>query len=156
MITIRDYVYGTLIAGIVGWFTWYTIHERHLGAAKELAAVQAENARVTKAAEDRIAQLTAQYDAAQKQRDEIYANALVSERSAHDADLARLRNAADHQSHPVLPGSGGAEGKPDAAGGTESFGGLGGVALELADALRHDDDLLNTCRAERAALAGKP
>lgn len=154
MISIKDYIYGAAVVALLVCFGWYTVHERNIGKAHELAAVSAENARVTAAANAKIATQVADYSAKLKESDAAYSKALADEQSAHSADLQRLRQlAANHQGHPVLP-SPGAPAAPSGSGGSSLIG-LGYVSAELAAALHDARDDLFQCYAERGALTGK-
>jgi hypothetical protein len=141
-----------------GAFGFYFYHK---GKSAELAAAAAENARITKAATDRIAALTSTYNLALSASEHQYETSKAAADQQHIADLARLRAATAHQGNPVLRGAAGSGGEPDSAGGTAGAGSVGDlsaaavVSSDLAAALRADDDLLNLCRADRDALTGK-
>jgi hypothetical protein len=162
LIPSRVWEYLGIVLALSIAFGAYTLHERRLGAAHELAAVVAENAAVTAAADQRIADLTKDYTAKLKgAQDAFLQNALAADKQ-HAADVDRLRKlAAYYQSHAVLPSAGGTGAEPDPTAGSGSAGGVGvvyidaNVPLDLASALRHDDDLLAVCRAERDSLTGK-
>lgn len=59
-IGIKDYCYAAVIAAVIGAFTWYTIHERNIGADEALApvAVIAHKAEVQVAVGTAIAKST--------------------------------------------------------------------------------------------------
>jgi|SRR5271165_830651 len=159
LIPFRDYFYAALAAAaLVFWFHHDHV-EQQKGAAHEVAAVQAATAKVTAAAV-----------AANKLKDSEYASNLAKVQSGyeeelgldagqHDADLQRLRDA--DQNHRGANTAVGRAASPTArpATGAGSTGGLGDVpaklALELADALRHDDAELHACWADRDGLTGK-
>lgn len=79
LIPVKDWLYVGAILALLAGFGWYTAHERNIGKAHELAAVAAEAAAQTKAAQ-------AKADAAEH---------------SHDSELAAL--SAYRDSHPDLP-----------------------------------------------------
>jgi len=159
LVPFRDYVYAALVAAaIVFWFHHDAVEQKK-GAAHEIAAVQAATAKVQAAAEAQIKQNDSEYASNLAKVTSGYEEELSLDAGQHDADLQRLRDADKSHSgaHPAVGSAGPAH--AGSATGTASTGGLGKVpaelALELADALRHDDAQLKACWAERDGLTGK-
>jgi hypothetical protein len=147
LVPLRDWFYGAIAAAAV-------IFALDLHHKLEVAnQIRAESAAALATAQKTIATNTADYKAAVSTVEAQYAKDMSAASQQHNADLARLRARAAGKAGPVLPG---APGTP-AAGpqGDSSFGGLGELALNLADALRADDAALIACYADRNALTGK-
>lgn len=159
LIPFRDYVYAAIaIAAVVFWVHHNHVEQR-VGAQREVAAVQAATAKVQAAAAATIKQKDSEYASNLAKVQTDHESQLTANADQHNADLQRLRSS--YQSHgganTAVGSTGGAA--PGPATGAQSTGGLGdvpaGLALELADALRHDDAELQACWNERDELTGK-
>lgn len=158
LIPSKDWLYIAAIVALLSSFTAYTIHERHVGAAHQLAAVARASAKAEAAAKQQIQDLTDQHSRDVTAITGAYNHAIQTASVERDSDLKRLRDFdAYRKAHPALDGAGGSV-TSDGAGG-QSADGLGavpaGLAAELADALRQDDAALRACYADRDSLTGK-
>ncbi len=159
LIPFRDYAYAALAASAV---VWYNVHIHNLEVAhdaKQNAAIAAETRKVTDAANAKMAQTVADYEAANEQEEANYAITVKADIDQHNLDVQRLRDAtaAKGDSSAVLGSA--PSSAPAASGGDQSLTGLGSVpanlALEQADAVRQDDAALAKCYADRDSLTGK-
>jgi hypothetical protein len=156
LIPLKDWLYAGLLIIVIA----FSVHEyREIeakGAAKEAAAVQAVSSAVQAQAKKTNDKLTADYSAAVVTVGENYAKSMQSAATAHDADLKLLQRRAASSGGSGNSAVAGAAGTAAPSGaGNEGFSGLGGVALELATALRADDAALAQCYADRDSLTGK-
>lgn len=159
----RDWAYlGAAVAAIV----FYNVHVHNLvvaGQKAQVVAIAAASAKVQAAADAEMARVTADYHDKLIATEKTYAQNILDNGAAHAADLKRLQQLANsyRDANKALHSALGSEGKPDTGGGAGSAEGVGqlsefaSVSLGLADALRGDDALLTTCRADRDALTGK-
>lgn len=154
LIPLKDWVYVAAIVAIVSVFTWYTVHERHVGATHELAAVTKAGHKAEDAAEQRIKTLTDQHAIDVAKVEENYENLLKTADDQRVSDLQRLRNAdAYRKTHSVLGSTSGAG--TQTTSGTTCLNPLESISAELADALRRDDAALAACYVERDSVTGK-
>lgn len=163
--SLKDAIYGGIIIALISGGLWFIHHERSIGAAEEVAAVQRASAKVQAAAEKKIIAQTKQYKKAQTQDETTYETNLSLARTQRDSDRARLERLLHRQAdrcstYPVLRGSP-SEPAPQSqvrqgAEGSESLSGaLGSDAVGLAKAVRDLSASLEVCEAERSALTGK-
>lgn len=161
LIPIKDWLYTGIIAALLIGFWYYTVHERELGAAREMAALQASSAKLQVAAQKQVAETAANYATTlntiqEKQSDEIKMAA-----AQHDADARSLLYYDTYRRlHPALgsPASGpGTAGAGSSVAPTDDgrFSSLEQVALGLAGAARSDAGSLTACMADRDALTGR-
>lgn len=151
----KDLLYCAIIIAAGSGFWWYTVHERHVGAAKNMAAVQAASKKADTVAQKKIAQLTAQHTEDVSNIEDHYETLIKSADAQHDSDLERLHNAArgsTTDSH--VESSSGSQSAADLW--RQRFVSVGDVSEQLATALRKDDAALKACYAERDSLTGKP
>lgn len=150
----RDILYGVIAAAAVAFWFYHNHVEQAKGAARVQAAVTLATARAQQAAQARIAALTRENAATQRQVESTYEKALVVATHQRAADVRRLRQYEIYrQTHRMLGGA--ASPSAQAHGGPEGFSGLASVSISLANALREDDAALAECWADRAALTGK-
>jgi hypothetical protein len=160
-VPLRDYIYAAAIIILLIAFGWYTVHERDVGQAKEIAALRASSDKLLANANKTIATLTAQHAAEVAQVKENLNAQIQAANAQHDSDLQRLRAYdAYRHSHPALPGAvaGPAASTANASGSgslDERLTSLELVALQLAAAGREVDASLTACLADRNALTGK-
>lgn len=159
----RDWVYAAIAVGAIGY---YNVHVHNLttaAVAHELASIQKTSDALKAQAVAKVAALTADYNRQLTAAQEKYAQDTQAATVAHDADLQRLLQLASAYRHAdrAVPSSPGTSGQPSTSARPDSAGSVGSlpqglnVSLGLADALRFDDNLLATCRAERDTLTGK-
>ena len=158
----RDYAYAALAVAAVSWFLVHDHNERVIGAKREAAAVAAASAKTQAAAAAAVKQLNDTYSVQVKEITDGFQIQLAAAAAQHASDVERLRERASADGdggRSVLRGAAGSQqGKATGAGGAgaEGLGDVpGALALELADALRHDDAALTACYADRDALTGK-
>jgi hypothetical protein len=77
LIPVKDWIYAGIIAALLAGFGWYTVHERNLGAAHEVAAL--------KTSSDKLQQQTAVQTA------ELQAKATMAEQ-AYDKEVNNLNS----------------------------------------------------------------
>lgn len=152
---------AALIAGM--WFAWV-----HHGSVRYRAGIAAQQAADTKAfaaleaaANARIANLTAQYNAASQQLQEKADAQVQADAAQHSADLKRLREYdAYRKAHPDVQGAPGlGQAAPAGNGSAQQDEGftqrLELVSSELADSVRDGIAALTLCMAERDLNTGK-
>jgi hypothetical protein len=162
LVPIKDWVYLSLILALIGGFVSYTIHERHLGAAHEVAALKKSSNTLQAAAVKHNAEIAKAYAASSSKIVGDLNAQLKTASDQHDSDAQRLREYDTYRSaHPAVGSAGSAVGV--VAAGNESSNGLDQrlasleqVALGLATADREVSDSLTACIAERNSLTGKP
>lgn len=157
----KDLLYGGLIVALLIGFGVFVHHERALGAAHEVATLQASSAKLNAAADAKVAALTAAHNQENEE------NATVREAQlragvALSAQLGSVRNSFDayRRSHPDVAGPAGG---PAAAGGGEcgatSCGDLASQLLQAgSDLARSNADLsavLQSAQRDRDSLTGK-
>ena len=158
---IKDILYASIILLLLGGFGWYTIHERDIGEAKEVAALKASSEKLQAAADAKVAQITAQHTTEVTTIKETYETALTADSAQRSSDAQRLRNYDAYRSAHGAVGSaspGPSTGGPVQSGTGSSdaiFSRLESVAGELADSARNANAALSACIADRAALTGK-
>lgn len=154
LVPLKDWLYVAAIVAIIGLFSWYTVHERHIGAAHELAAVTKASDKAKADAEKLVKDLTDQHATDVAKIEDTYEHALATADSQHASDLQRLRNAdAARRAGTMLQGA--SSNSPQTDGGAAGLSPLESVSAELADALRRDDSALTACYADRDSLTGK-
>lgn len=157
----KDLAYGAAIITLLIGAGVFVHHERALGAAHELAALKASSDKLNKAADAKVAALTADHN----QENEENANireAQLRAGVALSAQLSSVRNQFDayRRSHEAV---GGAAGGPAAAGsgecGAQSCGDLASQLLQAgSDLARSNADLtavLQSAQRDRDSLTGK-
>lgn len=150
----KDYVYGAIIAALLGWFGWYTYHERHVGAQETVAAVQKASKKAEATAEKQVQKLTNEHAADVAAIEDKYEGMLSDADDAHNADLQRLHDAERYrQANSAVART--LSAPAQAPSGTDSTKRLESISAELADALRKDDAALEACYADRDSLTGK-
>lgn len=159
----RDWAYaGIAVAAVI----FYNVHVHNLvvaGQKQQAVAIAAASEKVRTAADIEKATMTADYTARLAATQEKLDENIKANAAAHAADLAKLQLYADreHSRDAALLGAASSGVQPGSPGGSGSAEGLGQlpefaiVSLGLADALRTDDGLLASCRADRDALTGK-
>lgn len=160
LIPLKDWIYLAILILLGCGFWYYTVHERKIGAAHEIAAVTKASDATKRQAQATIdtnaAQYAANLKASQEKRD-----ADVNAAAAHAADLGeRLRYYETHNGgNPVLQGPT-APGTPAAAcSGSDSevvvpraiYEGL----INVEAATEHDQPIIVSERSERDSLTGK-
>jgi hypothetical protein len=154
LIPLKDWLYIAAIVAIISLFVGYTMHERHVGAVHELAAVTKAGAKAEAAVEAKIKTLTDQHAATVADIEDKYEGLLKDADNQHGSDLQRLRDADTYRkTHSLLPSAGSSAAQADSGG--AGLTGLESVSAKLADAVRRDDAALNACYADRDDLTGK-
>lgn len=162
LIPLKDYLYGALVSALLIAFGVYTHHERTVGAAHTIAAVEAESNRQKQVTAAAVKATATQYTAQISQVKSVYETQITAAASQHDSDAVKLRNyeTRHNGSNPVLQGS---SNGPSPASGIPSSAPEGNVSNdpvrestpELADAVRTLDAALSMCVADRNSLTGK-
>jgi len=151
LIPLKDWLYVGAIVALLTAFGCYTVHERRIGAAHEVAAVQAASEKTKAEAQETIDRLDKEYGIALATIQEKQDEQLKAAATNADDLTRRLRNyQATHGSCPVLPSPAApASGEAPAAGSVES------AIEQLISAAEHDLAVINAERAERDLLTGK-
>ena len=92
LIPLKDWLYVAAILTVIVGLTSYTVHERRVGAAHEVAALKASSDKLNAAADAKIAALTKEHAATVAQVESKLDAQLQSALTQHDADLKRLRD----------------------------------------------------------------
>jgi hypothetical protein len=66
MIPFKDWIYGGVIVALLAGFGWYTVHERNLGAAHEVAALQASSEKIQQETDKKTTALKTRADMAER------------------------------------------------------------------------------------------
>jgi hypothetical protein len=162
LIPLKDWIYLSLIAALLGGFAAYTIHERNLGAAHEVATLKKSSDELQAKAAAHVAQVAKAYSTASTVNLENLNAQLKAASDQHDSDAQRLREYdAYRRAHPAVAsaqtGSGiGVSGGSGTSEDDGRFASLEQVALQLATAGREVNSSLSACMADRDALTGKP
>jgi hypothetical protein len=162
LIPLKDWIYGGIIVAILAGFGWYTVHERDLGKASEVAALKKSSDELQAKAAAHVAQVAKAYSTASTVNLENLNAQLKAASDQHDSDAQRLREYdAYRRTHPAVAsaqtGSGfGSAGSQSSNGYDEQFASLEQVALQLATAGREVNASLAACMADRTTLTGKP
>jgi hypothetical protein len=162
LIPIKDWVYSGIIIAILAGFGWYTIHERDIGKADEVAALQKSSQALQAKAAAHVAQVAKAYSTASSVNLENLNAQLKAASDQHDSDAQRLREYdAYRRAHPAVASAqtGSGAGSSGGSGTIEDdgrFASLEQVALQLATAGREVSAALSACMADRNALTGKP
>lgn len=114
MVSIKDWLYAGLIVALLGGFGWYTIHERSIGEAHEIAALKISSDKILKDTAAQTAALQVKATTAEKAyADEHQAlQTYVSSRPVQSVRLCSNTN-----SDQIVPGSAGIVAR-NAAGGS--------------------------------------
>lgn len=161
LIPTKDYIYAAIIVALLAGFGWYTIHERHIGAAKEVAALKVSSDELNRKADAKIVKLNTEHATQVATIIGVIDNERKANVSAAASDADRLREYdAYRRSHPAVgsPASG-PKNQSDGSGSADrnadrSFE-LEQDALNLADAGRSVLTALKSCMIERDSLTGK-
>jgi hypothetical protein len=152
LIPFRDWIYGTIIVG-AGILVWHT-YNKYEAAVKYQETVKAESKVALDTANQRITDLTADYDKGLKANEVVYENELAAASQQHTADSNRLRQlSAARDADAVLHGSAGTA--AEAAAWAERVSALESISQGLADALRQDDAQASECWRDRDELTNK-
>jgi hypothetical protein len=152
LIPIKDWFYGALIVGF-GVLCWH-YHEKYINAVNYAQTVKAESAQTKKDADQRIADLTKDYDKGLAANKVIYETELADASKQHAVDADRLRAlAATRGKDPVLSGTDGLAAA--IAGWSYRVSRVEHISDDLAVALRLDDAAATECWRDRDALTGK-
>lgn len=157
LVPTKDWLYGALVIG-VAVLCWH-FYDKYESAVNYQVTVKAESKAALDAANQRIKDLTSDYESKLKTSEAAREQDRQAAAAQHNSDLQRLLAASARQSGSGVQGPGG----PGSGGptGSSSLGGVGSlstglqVLLGLADALRHDDSELSACWRERDSLTGK-
>lgn len=161
LIPIKDWIYLGAILALLAGFGVFVHHERTVGAAHEIAALQQSSQKLQAAADAKVAQLTAQHTADITANKVVYETQLTALSSQRASDAQRLREYdAYRRARPSVPdtanGPGAATVIPGSAvGSVQRDERLEQVALDLANAAGDAAAALKSCMAERDTLAGK-
>ncbi len=162
LVPLKDWVYLSLILVLMGGFVSYTIHERHLGAAHEIAALKKSSDELQAKAAAHVAAVAKSYSTASTSNLETLNAQLKIASAQHDSDAQRLREYdAYRRAHSTVAsaqaGSGvGGQGAGSSSEDDGRFSSLEQVALGLATAGREVNSVLSACMSDRNALTGKP
>jgi len=96
----KDWLYGGIIVVLLAGFGWYTVHERHAGAAHEVAALKASSDKLQAQTAVQTAELKAKATMAEQAYDKE-----VNSLGALPAPVVRL--CVNSGSHPIVPAGGG-------------------------------------------------
>ena len=91
LIPTKDWVYLSLIMVIIGFTGYYTIHERHVGAAHEIAALKKSSDELQAKAAAHVALVAKAYATASTSNMETLNAQLKVASDRHDSDAQRLR-----------------------------------------------------------------
>ena len=155
---LKDYLYGAALLILVAGFGWYTVHERDLGKARELAILQESSQKLQAAADAHVAALVAQHDHEVASLKGTYENQRIIDSAQRISDAQRLHNYDAYRSAGTpVPGASGGPGNPPVSAGSSSadvvrFERLEQVALGLAAAGRAVSASLTECEVERDSL----
>lgn len=161
LIPTKDWIYLSLIIAVLIGFGSYTIHERHVGAAKEVAALTKSSDELNRKADAKIVKLNTEHATQVATIIGVIDNERKANVSAAASDAQRLREYdAYRRAHPPVgrPASG-PQDQNDGSGSADknadrSFE-LEQDALNLADAGRSVLTALGSCMIERDSLTGK-
>jgi hypothetical protein len=66
LVPVKDWLYGGVILAMLAGFGWYTVHERNLGAAHEVAALKASSDRLQQETDKKTTALQTRADMAER------------------------------------------------------------------------------------------
>jgi hypothetical protein len=162
LVPLKDWIYLSLIVALLGGFVSYTIHERDIGKAHELAVLKKSSDELQAKAAAHVAQVAKAYSTASISNLETLNAQLKTASDQHDSDAQRLREYdAYRRAHPAVASAqtGSGTGGQGGSGANQDDGQLSSleqVALGLATAGREVNAALGACMADRNALTGKP
>lgn len=162
LVPLKDWIYGGIIVALLAGFGVYTVHERHLGAAHEVAALQKSSAALQAKAQEHIIEVAKAYTDSFNANEEKLNAQLQAASDQHDSDAQRLRDYDAYRSaHSAVARAANAPATPvSGASGTDDLeqriASLEQVALSLADADRQIEAALAACIRDRDSLTGKP
>jgi hypothetical protein len=110
----KDWLYGGIIVALLAGFGWFTVHERHAGAAHEVAALKASSDKLQAQTAVQTAELKAKATMAEQAYDKE-----VHSLDALPTPIVRL--CINSGSHPIVPAGGGAK-SGNASAGTSAAG----------------------------------
>ncbi len=157
----KDLVYGGIIIALILSGIYEVHHLKAEGAAHEIAALQKSSAALQADAAKQVAETATNYATTVATITEKADEDAKASTAQHESDAQRLREYDAYRSqHPALASAGSgsndaAKGAPGDNGVERSLDGLEQVALNLAAALRGDQDALAECMADRDGLVGK-
>lgn len=161
LIPTKDWIYLSLIIAVLIGFGSYTIHERHVGAAKEVAALEKSSKKLQDAAVKKVAALTTEHATQVATIIGVIDNERKANAAKSASDAERLREYdAYRRAHSAVdrPASGpGDQGGGDGSAPTVDnlLSSLEQVGLQLATANRLAKTALTSCMIERESLTGK-
>lgn len=161
LIPTKDWIYLSLIIAVLIGFGSYTIHERHVGAAKEVAALEKSSEKLQDAAVKKVAALTTEHATQVATIIGVIDNERKANAAKSASDAERLREYdAYRRAHSSMdrPASGpGDQGGGDGSAPTVDnlLSSLEQVGLQLATANRLAKTALTSCMIERESLTGK-
>lgn len=161
LIPTKDWIYLSLIIAVLIGFGSYTIHERHVGAAKEVAALTKSSDELNRKADAKIVKLNTEHATQVATIIGVIDNERKANVSAAASDAQRLREYdAYRRSHPAVgspaSGPGDQSGRGGSADSTDDIlQRLELVGLQLAAANRLAKTALTSCMIERESLTGK-
>jgi hypothetical protein len=150
----KDMVIGALVIGLL-ILSWH-FYDKYEDAVKYASTVKAESIVALAEANKTIADNNTAHAATIAQVKKVYDLSQQIALAQHNSDANRLRQFDSYrQANPVLDSTPSSINQPGAAEWYAALVRLEPVALNLANALRQDDDLLSACRTERDSLTGK-
>lgn len=162
LIPFKDWVYGGIIVALLIGFGVFVHHERTVGAAHEVAALQKSSQELIAKETAHVALVAKTYAAAAAATQGDLDAKIQAADAQHTSDAQRLREYSAYRStHPDVASPAGASrnngaGTSGAGQGEDFVASLGQSGVALADALRDTSAALSACMKDRNDLTGKP
>ncbi len=91
LIPTKDWIYAGIILAMLGGFGWYTVHERDIGKAHEIAALKKSSDELQAKAAAHVVQVAKAYATASTSNMETLNAQLKVASDRHNSDARRLR-----------------------------------------------------------------